>query len=430
MRRSNWGTLKIVLILTASLAGGASVALAQVTTNERLEELEREIVEGQEELEEQEAAVQRLNDEMDTMRHRSIEIVEEVQTLEARSLEMEASLSDLLGQESLLVTDLNERRVALVDILAALQSVERNKPPALLVRPDDAVEAARSAMLLGAILPELEEQAAGLRTQLLALGNLRSDIVIEQESHARTTQALELEEANLDDLLALRAGIAQELSAAVESQQGQLAAYASEAQDIRGLIDRLTRALTDAAPMMRPVPQTRTERRQPTLNASPALAPNIIDRFAQALGTLRMPAVGRVLRRFGDTLEPGTHSQGVALATRARARVVAPFDSEIVFAAPYRGYGQLLILSPGDGYLVLLSGLERIDGVVGQQLLTGEPIGIMGSEILAPNMRRWAVSEDAVHDGQPVLYLEMREDGEPIDPLPWFREDQWRSDGS
>ena len=417
MKRSSLSIFSIIGILVWPVT-----ALGQ-TTNERLEELEREIEQGRAVVEEQEAEYERLGSEMQTMRQRSIEIVGEVQALEGRSLDIEERLGTLRSEESMVVTDLDRRRVALVDILAALQSIERNKPPALLVRPDDAVEAARSAMLLGSVLPELETQAAGLRTQLQALAVLRGSIEDEQAQLARNATALELEEANLDDLLAQRAALAGQIAESVLSQQAQLAETAAEAQDIRGLIDRLTRVFSDAAPMIRPLPN-----RSVTPRIRPV--PDALGRFAQALGTLRMPAVGRVLRRFGETLEPGTHSQGVAVATRAGARVVAPFDSEIVFAAPYRGYGQLLILSPGDGYLVLLSGLERIDGVVGQQLLTGEPIGIMGSTILAPNMRRWAVSEDAGIEGQPVLYLEMREDGEPVDPLPWFREDQWRSDGT
>ncbi len=400
--------------------------LAQTTTNQRLEELEREIEEGQVRLEAQENQFEALTEEMETMRHRSIEIVEEVQNLEGQTLLTEERLSDLQGQEEVVVADLDVRRVALVDILAALQSIERNKPPALLVRPDDAVQAARSAMLLGAVLPELEAQASALRGQLQELAQLRDNIEEEQIVLTRTTTALGLEQANLDDLLAQRELNSSELAESVASEQDRLADYAAEAQDMRGLISRLTRRFSDAFPSIRPMPQERPTARP---SARPALAPTL-GRFARALGTLRMPVVGRVLRQFGDTLEPGTHSQGVAVATRAGARVVAPFDSEIVFAAPYRGYGQLLILSPGDGYLVLLSGLERIDGVVGQQLLSGEPIGIMGSEILAPNVRRWAVTDDAAREGQPVLYLEMRESGEPVDPLPWFREDQWRVDGT
>ncbi len=411
--------LRSNLILLAFLIVIPAPALGQASSSDRLEELERQIEESRAQLEEQEAEYERLTQEVEALRHRSIEIVAEVQALEVGILAIEARLVELRDAEGVVVADLDRRRIALVDILAALQSIERNKPPALVVRPEDAVAAVRSAMLLSSVLPELEAQASGLRTQLEALTLLRNTIESEQADFTTAAEALAREEAGLDSLLAERRALSQELAQSVESGRDQLVRFAAEAEDLRGLIRRLTRRFSDVSPMLRPPP-----------GARPEPSATVRGRFAQALGSLRMPAVGRVLRGFGDILEPGTHSQGVALVTRAGARVVAPFDSEIVFAAPYRGYGQLLILSPGDGYLILLSGLARIDGVVGQQLLTGEPVGIMGSETLAPNVQRWAVSEETTEEGRPVLYLEMREDGEPVDPLPWFREDQWRVDGT
>jgi len=381
---------------------------------DRLQELENQINEGEARADQGQAEVDRLNAELDTMRERSVEIASEVQSLERNMSEIEARLSALHDEESRTLADLDARRVTLTDVLAALQTIERNKPPAVLVRPDDAVEAARSAMLLGAVLPELEDQVTGLRTQLDSLTQVRTDIESEQTNLSATADSLNAEQADLDALMAQREEVARQVAAQVRTERQQVAGYAAEAENLRGLINRLTRQFSSAVPALRPSPT----------------APPVVSRFAEAAGSLRMPAAGRVLAHFGDTLEPGTHSQGIAVATRSGARVTAPFDSEIVFADTYRGYGQLLILSPGDGYLILLAGLARIDGVVGQQLLAGEPVGIMGSEILAPNVRRWAVSSDAIEDGQPVLYLEMREDGEPVDPLPWFREDEWRTDGS
>lgn len=404
------------LALIALVCGISFPGAAQETTlpADRLQELEQQINEGEARAEQSEAEFSRLSAELDRLRDRAVTIVGEVQTLERRMSTIEARLTELRGEEAETVTDLDTRRMALTDILAALQSLERNKPPAVLVRPDDAVEAARSAMLLGSVLPELETQMAGLRVQLSALTEVRENIEREQADLAATAEDLATEEANLDALIAERGEVARQLAEQAQSDRQQVAGYAAEAENLRGLINRLTRQFSAAFPVLRPSPS----------------APPVVSRFAEAIGNLRMPAAGRVLAHFGDTLEPGTHSQGVAVATRPGARVTAPFDSEIVFADRYRGYGQLLILSPGDGYLILLSGLARIDGVVGQQLLAGEPVGIMGSEILAPNVRRWAVSSDRVEEGEPVLYLEMRENGEPVDPLPWFREDDWRTDGS
>ena len=117
-----------------------------------------------------------------------------------------------------------------------------------------------------------------------------------------------------------------------------------------------------------------------------------------------MPARGKVVRSFGQPAGAGLTSKGVVFETRPEARVVAPYDGEVVFAGPFRGYGQLLIIAQGEGYHILLSGLSRIDCAVGQWLLAGEPVGVMGP----------------ANSGDPQLYVELRRDGEPINPLPWI----------
>jgi septal ring factor EnvC (AmiA/AmiB activator) len=115
-----------------------------------------------------------------------------------------------------------------------------------------------------------------------------------------------------------------------------------------------------------------------------------------------LPVAGTLTRHYGENDEYGAASKGLLLETRPGAQVVAPFDGRIEFAGPFRGYGQILIIEHGDGYHSLLAGLERIEGVVGQWLVAGEPVGNM---------------PDGDH---PALYLELRRHGQPINPLPWL----------
>ena len=96
-------------------------------------------------------------------------------------------------------------------------------------------------------------------------------------------------------------------------------------------------------------------------------------------------------------------SKGLTIAARPGATVVSPFDGTVIaFAGPFRGYGELLIIEHTEGYHTLLAGLGRIDGTVGQRVLAGEPVGLMGDEKAA------------------ALYVELRRDGQPINPLPWL----------
>ncbi|HSK38939.1 MAG TPA: peptidoglycan DD-metalloendopeptidase family protein, partial [Arenibaculum sp.] len=113
-----------------------------------------------------------------------------------------------------------------------------------------------------------------------------------------------------------------------------------------------------------------------------------------------LPATGKVILRYGEADEFGNASRGLTIATRPGAAVISPFDGSIMFAGPFKGYGQILIVEHADGYHSLIAGLGRIDTRVGQQVLAGEPIGAMATR----------------GDGTPDLYFELRRKGQPINP--------------
>ena len=110
--------------------------------------------------------------------------------------------------------------------------------------------------------------------------------------------------------------------------------------------------------------------------------------------------------------------RGAAIGTRPRAVVTAPADGTIVFAGPFRAYGHVLIINAGGGYYLLLAGIDRTSVEIGQFVLAGEPIAAMG-EVAAPSAALGVVEADG-----PVLYVELRKDGVPIDPGPWWAKSQ------
>ena len=116
------------------------------------------------------------------------------------------------------------------------------------------------------------------------------------------------------------------------------------------------------------------------------------------------PVQGRVDQRYGEGAGFGNASRGITITTREHAQIVAPHDGKVVFAGLFRRYGQILIIEHGGGYHTVLAGLAQIDCVVGQWLLAGEPVGSMGRE----------------ESDQTALYVELRRNGQPINPLPWM----------
>jgi murein hydrolase activator len=106
--------------------------------------------------------------------------------------------------------------------------------------------------------------------------------------------------------------------------------------------------------------------------------------------------------------------QGDTVATQSGSIVTAPSDGSVLYAGPFRSYGQLLILNAGDGYHVVLAGMSRISVVSGQSVLAGEPIGAMGEARVA------SASAETLGNAVPELYVEFRKDGKPVDPSPWW----------
>jgi septal ring factor EnvC (AmiA/AmiB activator) len=132
-------------------------------------------------------------------------------------------------------------------------------------------------------------------------------------------------------------------------------------------------------------------------------------------GHVDYPAQGELVRRFGEDDGFGSPVKGLYVATRAGAQITAPADARVEFAGPFRSYGQLLILNAGNGYRVLLAGMEEISAGTGGFVRSGEPVGTMGNGP-APG----TLTGDRLQDLRPVLYIEFRKNGEAIDSAPWW----------
>ena len=141
-----------------------------------------------------------------------------------------------------------------------------------------------------------------------------------------------------------------------------------------------------------------------TVSIRPGPADSDHPPISKARGRLPFPAVGDIVAQFGEPTDNGLSRKGISLRTRWEAQVVAPYDGQVAYAGIFRGYGLLLIIDHGEGYHSLLTGMARIDAALGQRVLAGEPVGVMGLPTADP----------------PILYVELRHDGQPINPLPWL----------
>jgi septal ring factor EnvC (AmiA/AmiB activator) len=341
-----------------------------------------------------------------------------VKDIEKRLTDNEARLKPLQEQERILRTSLEERRAVIAEVLAALQRIGRHPPPAIMVRPEDALQSVRSAIVLGAVLPEMREKARVLATDLSTLVRVRSDIATEKVKLTADLGKLADERQRVSLLIEERKKTQAETEKAAEGERQNALTLSRQVEGLKDLIARLEQGISASEKAARNSARLNEELRpgqRPDLAAlkdpgrlEPAVA------FAALKGHLPMPANGVKIRDFGAADGLGGAEKGISVTTRPGAQVTAPCDGWVVYAGPFRSYGQLLILNAGGGYHVLLAGMDRISVDLGQFVLTGEPVGVMGTG------GAQVAATAPIVSSQSVLYVEFRKDGTPVDPGPWW----------
>ncbi len=308
---------------------------------------------------------------------------------------------------------LEGRRAVIAQVLGALQRLGRRPPPAIVASPEDALRSVRTAILLGAVIPEMRSEAEALAGDLADLVRVRRDSAAERDRLSAELGLLSQERQRMALLMEERNRRHSEVEKALEGERRRAAQLAQQADNLKELIARLEQHLDQATRAARsgeePKPGDRPD--LAALKDPGRLTPAIA--FASAKGLLPLPVTGVRTRDFGAPDSLGGAEKGVSITTRAGAQVTSPCDGWVVYAAPYRSYGQLLILNAGGGYHVLLAGMERISVDLGQFVLTGEPVGVMGSG-------GQTASSIVAGSAQPALYIEFRKDGSPVDPAPWW----------
>lgn len=405
-----------------------------------------------------ESDVAAIDKERERINARLLETADLIQKSEARLNEIEARLGELGEQERVVRGSLNERQDNIAQLLAVLQRMGRNPPPVMITKREDALEMVRSAMLLSAAFPGLRSQATELVGRLEELVRVTNEVRTERERLKSETQELNDARTRLSGLMAeKKASLAErqaelakvrsatiEISKSVDNLRALIASADRAASQVNAKIDEHNAKLEaaahqaaaesanrEASAVLEPVsgdggasddqmevavlaPSAAGFGKASTGRIEPAIP------FHLAKAKLPRPTSGRNILSFGQQTEYGGPSKGMVFETRFSAQITSPCDGWIVYAGEFRSYGQLLIINAGGGYHVLLAGLSRIDVEPGQFVLAAEPVGTMGE---APRVQRGA------EGAKPVLYVEFRKDGRPIDPDPWWVKDPEKVQG-
>lgn len=393
----------LVVFCCAILAPAAALAQTAKPQSE-LADIERQLKERRDEEARLRDEAKEWEKEVAALRRRMIETANALQDAERRLDEIGRETARLEKEETELQASLKSQQASLSEVLAALLSIERARPPALLVSPGDAARAARTAMLLADVTPQIEARAALLKSSLADLSAVRASLETERAKFEKTNEEVGARRSLLAELLSKKQGerrVAQRLAAAAQSETAALAARATSLRDIIGRLERLARVV---APRLKPPPPAA----QPLATPSPVRqqlpkpAPYSPSRtFLTARGALKPPVVGNVIGRFGGSKPEGGKFEGLRFSAADRAIVTAPFEAQVAFARAWNPIGNLIVLDVGGGYHILLMGVGAFLVEEGQSVKAGEPVAAMAGP-------------DAELD------LEIRKNGEPVNPSLWL----------
>jgi septal ring factor EnvC (AmiA/AmiB activator) len=423
-----------------SRAGGLLLLLLLIPlscpaqTSQELENIEAALKASRSQTGKLSAAAAALAQEISDLQYRLVARAAAARDTETELGHLKTQLADLERREAAKEAELAGRRQALVQSLAALERLAMTPPGAALVSAAP-LDLARGEMLLALAVPELQRRSQLLEADIAGLDELSRQIASRRSKATALAASLEAERREIASLLVQKAELQRQTAAQAAAEQARSAKLAAEAKDLKELLDRIAeeqaaqakaarekaaqekaaeeRAAQEKAAQAKAAQQgggTPSQGASPPPAASPpqsaALPPQpaSIRAFPAGPAGLVAPVAGPLIGHFGQPDASGAKAKGILILAQPGAPVLAPFDGQVVYRGPFRSYGEILIIQHSGGYHSVLAGLGRSDAAVGQWVLAGEPVGMMGSP----------------EDGNTRLYVELRRDGHPIDPAPWL----------
>ncbi|WP_161510244.1 murein hydrolase activator EnvC family protein [Bartonella quintana] len=346
--------------------------------------------------------VERLKKDQHTLSAALIKAAKEERTLANDIAEREKKLEKMIEKRAQVHQSLKSRRAEFGEVLAILERMGLNPPPALMVRPEDVLASVRSSVLLGAVIPQMQEKTRTLTENLKELTNLSNSITREYKALKTKMQNQAEQRKRLELLLDKKAKLQKRSEEELTEQQQKNIALAKKAQSLEELILELDR--------------------QSKLNADESIqvrkSLQLLEQydFESRKGSLLFPVLGKKIQHINNSSQITRF--GEMIETESEAVIIAPADALVAFAGPFRSYGQLIILNVGNGYHIVLIGMSRINVTQGQFVLSGEPLGMMGMQFIA-NSVALDIGKTA-----PMLYIEFRKQGKPVNPTPWWQSEK------
>ncbi len=318
-----------------------------------------------------------------------------IRAFERGLVAMREGLRSAAVRERVLKKEFENSRDKISRLLGVLQTLERATTPLLLMHPEGAVGTARSGMMVSEVTPGLQAEAEKLKAELEELHNIQK------------LQNLAVEDLQLSLDGVQKARVA--LSEAINEREALPKRFADDPIRVQILADNSDNLQYFAEALIQ-VPFAELEEKP--------------EPFEAAKGKLPLPVDGTVIREFNDTDAAGLERPGILVATPALTLVTSPWSATIRYAGPFLDYGNVIILEPDVGYLIVLTGVQQLYVSLGEIVAKDAPLGLLGGQTAQVGDFLLEASGRTGTLRQESLYIEVRENGKPVDPLIWFTHDQ------
>jgi septal ring factor EnvC (AmiA/AmiB activator) len=336
----------------------------------------------------------------------------------------EAATADIAGRIDALAVRQREaeqrvraRAKAMQPLLPLIERLSLYPAETLLAVPTSRDQALRGVLVLQGLTRQIEIEAEALRHDQAAADTATEALTVEASRLADATTAQKRQADALDKEIDAAHKVESEAEAQASEAATQAAAAASRMESLRSAMTVIeTQRQADEAKAREE--RLRAERQRNAVGAQAAHEREVVAAHPTGAGTiasnssphgqLQPPVIGVVVKGWGEQTDAGP-ATGLSYHAPPGAHVISPCGGRVVFAENFRSYGLLLIIDCGAGYHVVLAGFQRLEVRVGQNLLAGEPVGVMPD---------WAPGTTVP---RPALYVELRHDGTPVNPAPWLR---------
>lgn len=374
----------VILALTACLTVSVP-SFAQTSTD--VDVLTKKEQAAREKAKALESERQKVRKDVSSLKKTLAKRARQTQTIETDLTALESETKSLTARAVTLNTQIEADRAQYTELLAALQRLELSPPPTLALTPRDAKRAADAGLLIATLSDQLRKRADALALNLTALEATQAQLVLKKKDMSATRTKLKAEMKSVNAGLASKSKLESKLADEKKTAAEEADRLAAESKTLLELIAKLEREAAKVVPRTKPG-------RKPTAKL---VLPEGTKPFAQAKGGMIQPVSGRLVKSYGRG------EKGHTYAGRPGGQVIAPYAGRVEFSGPFKNYDNVAILNVGDGYFVLLTGLNELYIDAGDTVRRGEPVGKLPSRTGTE------------------LYIELRRNGSPVDPKPWLQ---------